>query len=65
MPTTRSRWLLPVVFLSLGYLAGGLAPARAGTTSPEGVIAKELEKIADALHELARREPVHVTCECK
>ena len=56
-------WLLALL-LATSFIAGGLTPASAGTTTAEDAIIRQLEKIADSLHELAHRE-VRVVCECR
>jgi len=57
-------WALPV-FLALAYVAGGAAPLRAGTTTFEDGVIRQLENLSDSLRDLAHREPTRVICECK
>jgi len=54
-----------VGLLALAYVAGGMAPARAGTAFEDNVV-RQIERISDLLRELAhaKAEPVRVVCEC-
>lgn len=61
MPFTRSRWLFALL-VTAAFVAGGLSPARADNTDR---IVQLLDRMADALRDIAHREPVKVICECK